>query len=1037
MRILSPQRVSHFSIGVGCCLAFLVVPLALSAFAQTPSVGSNGVLSQAVVPDTTLIQLNINGQVFIDTDALLYSDGEVALPVKFVAQQLDILAQQAPGSGVIRFQDPNTKAWIEIDATGQRITIDGYSVNTPLHAPVSVGAGLVVPADVYVPISVLAQLLHVSLQFDTAQQAVMVQIDRPIQLLKKQHRSASLDDTSDSSFLTVLPDTKSGALERLGFVLNTNTFQQTQQVFDDSNTITSTRILNLSSALTTRAQGTFAKRPYLLEPQWAYLNGSFAMSDLIWQWQRNWPNSQLNVGSQYIGLSPLTTPFLPFWGASYTSKNALLPQIASSRTRRFSGKVDSSDKVVLEINGKVVDSQRPKNGEYVFDEISLQGVGRNEIQIYQGDSQDDSNQVVLDKRTLYYDPSLLEKGESAYTVFAGRTPLQFQPPGFGITKWLIDQSNKWVVGGRYYYGLSNRFTAGISAAADTVFGQPQSSAFGGLLNTLQTADLTGTINYGRDPNFWTGGNIATQMTYRLSPVLLLDANGAVSFKNQVGGTLLTNDHDLSLAGSAQLVYQKPSFRLTHKVYHYDTNYYTPMTLGSYLLYDRQGALIDFSGSWRKTRYQFGVDHILANLSDVLPGGEITANHWSWSLSRKLNPKTDASIRFNRVAGSNQERLLDNENTVISLSRLFPWGIVGSASLQRVNNRFVLSTFDTVDPFALLFIAEQTSMTNIVQTDLDIPLPKDIGSTRLTGTFSSSLSLVGIQGQYRWRQIRIEPLLQTSLYNTQDLLNLGCGLYYENKQGRRIGFRYLYTHTKIPTVATLLGKSETNAHQIQFDVSDAFAFLGRQLHSIGSQGDQTGILQGRVFLDLNQDGQWQKDEPPVPDVSVVLNEQTILKADAKGQFYQLNLFPGVHTLQFDYNELPVNFTPTTQPVKATIVAGRRTTVSFGIIVTPGQISGQVVLKSPGGDVLPATDLVVVILDKAQKEVKFTYCDATGHYILSDLPPGTFTVAVDDKQANTKHLKILTRPVTVTIPVDLKGFYEKNDLNFEVLQLMNGA
>ena len=67
---------------------------------------------------------------------------------------------------------------------------------------------------------------------------------------------------------------------------------------------------------------------------------------------------------------------------------------------------------------------------------------------------------------------MFAKSESSYSAFAGRIAARFTPinPNQHTPLWM-PQSNKWLMGGRYLYGVTDRLTVGISAVADHIFGQ--------------------------------------------------------------------------------------------------------------------------------------------------------------------------------------------------------------------------------------------------------------------------------------------------------------------------------------------------------------------------------------------------------------------------------------------------------------------------------------------------------------------------------------------------------------------------------------
>ena len=85
------------------------------------------------------------------------------------------------------------------------------------------------------------------------------------------------------------------------------------------------------------------------------------------------------------------------------------------------------------------------------------------------------------------------------------------------------------------------------------------------------------------------------------------------------------------------------------------------------------------------------------------------------------------------------------------------------------------------------------------------------------------------------------------------------------------------------------------------ISDGPAIYGIQIRD-GLLSD-TGTLIGRVFEDLNQDGEQERGEPGLPNVSVLLDDSTIVVSDVNGLFSVPTVTPGYHTATLDFRTAP--------------------------------------------------------------------------------------------------------------------------------------
>ena len=994
----------------------------------------NSVFADTLSPETTLTSIHINQKAILDLEIIQWPDSHFSMPVKYTATLLELLPQQETKTKAITFIDPITSHTIRVDPQSQTI-LDGDVTYQTFKSPITlVSDGLFSKDDLYIDSDIIEKLFQVTLVLNKETLSVDLTTKRNLKLLTKVPDPINLNDDLDndlSARVTDKPTPSTQLVDTLNIDLNTLTYQESQRspTFGE----TGDRVVQFSrigTTLTPTISGNIFGLPYRFTSRLNYTDGIFGPVDVQFRAEHESEKHTLTLGSLYTGLSPLISPSIPIWGIQMASKNASTPIVSPTSYREFSGKVTEPGRVFLEVNGLIQQSQQAIESRYQFLNIPLTPQALNQVRIYQ--KQRDGTKVVLYQEVIPYFSETLRGKESAYSVFAGRAPIQFKSPGTLNQSLFLPQSNKWVTGVRYYYGLNDRLTVGVSSAMDTIIGPTRTSSFSNLLYLFQNPDLTGYSSYLRDPNLYSGVSSGISLDYRLKDHWTFSSNGAISsrFKQSVLDEKLNSPY--GLAGSFSLRYTGKIIQANAKLFHYDTGYYSPVTLGGNSLYDRQGFSVQTSTQQKGFLLSSGLDRYQSNLSGLLTGGVINVNHWTGGIFRRIGKKTDVRLGLNILYGQNELTTLNTQNSELVWSHEFPMGIHYTGAYRRANTRYL---FNPTNPLQLYALQNQLALNTTLSNDLQIPFPNQHGFMSFGGSLSETLNLFHVQGQYRWRGLYIEPLIQKTFNSQQSLFSLGMGLTYEWSNGRRFSLKYIYNSTSIPGIDTGSNPGQRTSQQIQFEFSDTLAWLGKKVVSLGRGEDSSGILMGRVFLDLNKNGERDTEEPGIPKIPIIIDKNHKYTSDENGNFYSPKLAGGFHKINFDLNMLSVNLTPTTPERVAKIAAGKRTKVDVGLIITPGNLGGKIDLKDGNGQTLSPSDVVIVLKNEKGKELMFTYTDEKGHYLFSGVTPGKFIIQLGDKQINGKKIELLTKPYNVEVPIDYENFFDRSDLNFELIELFN--
>lgn len=1031
--------------GIACLkwmLFFLVLLGATPAFAEED------------IPEPVPLSMSINQKVDTDLELILWPDGSASYPVKGLATALDAQAQQANLNHAITLTPASSHDVIVIDPQAQTITRNGTPLAASKHPIVFSPNTVFTPNEVFIPQDVAEELFGAHLSYNTASQAVQAQIEYPIKLLIQAMGDADAtgkvgrNDEEDERN-AIQPDTQHHPLlESIEFNLNSSAYQVIQEQTSLGNLgNNNTRLLTNLTTLSTDIQGYLGKQPYNIKPTWLYRNGQLGIQKLegAIRWEN--PKCQTRLGVTQLGLSPITSPRLEVWGLTVATPNALGMDIATRPLPPLSGEIkanESSDSkkptdVQLKLNGQVIQTQKAVDGHYQFDHIPLRSEEDNIVEVVQLGA--DGSATTLDQKRVPNYAGFLQAGEKAASFFVGRVPLQFNPAIGAVNDsenstqgTILDQSNKWMLGGRYYYGLNDHLTAGVSIVADSILGKAKTNPFFAY-REFQSANLSGYNSFLRDSNLISGANISSELAYRLGHGLSLQLDGGMSMIRHFADTNLQTDNPFAFAGQVSLKYKRPHFASVLRLFHYGTDYYTPVMQGINNLYDREGIGLTVQGQKLGMQYHADLERVRLNLSSLVEGGPIWVNRWRADMSRKLTSRTRISMFLSGTQGESEVGTLDNRNNMLFIDQQLPWGILLNAGLTRTSNRQVFNPLGFGGNSFLPIIANGLTQT-YYNVNLQVPLPFHLGSVSLSTNTGNSIKFAEMRGDFRWRHLVIQPEYRTNLGGTKNFFNLGGGLYYETNHGGRLGMRYIYSFTSSPLFAFSGGSSQTVNHNLTFEFQDILAMLANHPTWIGTRGKSDGFITCFTYLDRNQNNQWDKGEPALGNIPLKLDSEKPVDSNNKGIARLIGLRPALHTVDYDYEKLPFTLSPISPPTKVKVVAGKQSRVEIGLNMSTGTLSGTILLKDGNGNTLEPTDTVVRLRDRSSdKFIKYTFADKDGHYTISEVPPGDYEVVIDPEQVKSDFLKILSMPEKVVVPIDFKNFYEKKELDFHVLKVFS--
>lgn len=215
-----------------------------------------------------------------------------------------------------------------------------------------------------------------------------------------------------------------------------------------------------------------------------------------------------------------------------------------------------------------------------------------------------------------------------------------------------------------------------------------------------------------------------------------------------------------------------------------------------------------------------------------------------------------------------------------------------------------------------------------------------------------------------------------------------------------------------------------ANSVQVSGARSFAFDGTgngtvltvsYVHRFGSAGGggfqfskllglSRGRIQGRVFFDLNGNGQDDPGEPAAAGMKVQLDANHILTTDSRGHFSFNALEPGEHNVALVSEELGVKLRASNSTLRQIFLPARETiNVSFGVTnfgFAQGRIFNDLFLSGEmsAGDAPGVRDVRIILRPTATASANAAQpltemVNASGMYEFRNLPPGSYVIEID--------------------------------------------
>lgn len=223
-------------------------------------------------------------------------------------------------------------------------------------------------------------------------------------------------------------------------------------------------------------------------------------------------------------------------------------------------------------------------------------------------------------------------------------------------------------------------------------------------------------------------------------------------------------------------------------------------------------------------------------------------------------------------------------------------------------------------------------------------------------------------------------------NYLERLNYNLDLYLDEKNiNLSLGAKY-----QISDGILLQGSINKNSFNVAVGLSE-MRRLKWPFQKIEDGSLNTGCVEGKVYLDLNGNGEWDEGETNLSNVRILVNGHKRTITDQEGKYMIQGLNSGQATsIRVDPASLDILYIPVKEKVWVELRPASGMNLDFGVVPCSG-ISGYLcgneeLLREISGSV------VVVLINENGDEIYRTYPECDGFYVLEKVIPGKYILTV---------------------------------------------
>jgi hypothetical protein len=998
-----------------------------------------------VNPQNIIIELILNDTLDFDYEVYINPDGSISMPFKATAKILEIPTEQNHYNNAITFTSPSG-IFGTVDYNSQQIIMGTKIIKfEPDSAKkmIFLKDGLTenIKDEVFVPVKYLGEILETNITTDLLNYSVSVKTSKPLTALLQYYTRSdnSADpfgnfDSPDDTYAKIIFPEKPPK-----FSLNTAQFDSDSQFysdkFEDRNSVY--KYLFRNNISRSELSGILFGGNYKLGlNSQVFGQDLFTFGGMNIKYKKPFGKTYLELGN----LSGLRSKRI------LAAEDTIGAGISNIKEKPDSyndvyGIAGLGSKVNVYLNDKLTTTINTRGGYYNLSDISYQNDKITKLRLEEITFDGSANTIKEEQYPL--SDGLLIKGKTEYSIFSGITGYQNQI--FSNYYYSTDMNSKKLAGGiKLSHGLTDKMTVSLISIADHLVIKPAETDFSSL---FPFDNNTSSLLYSayKDFNYISGQTLLSSLDYSLTKNILFSTDLGLSHSKNHDSSDNYRDYKFKSTGFAvnsALNYEKENYALSGTVYNYSPSFYMAGSSGigssASALNDKIGGEVGGRIGTRFASISGNVGKYSTNLDNYFMDGNFNFDNYNYTVRVPLPGDSDINFRQSSRIGKNTLGELANKSYEISmrkkLSRNLDFDLNGQ--LLKFDSEYLNDNYESDMKYLSAKVRYDVS-----ESLGEIELSHDTFKTKVN---QNELGYNALRINYTPAEFKnIITSVGTGFHYTgiDKGFDFSASLGYKFHSGRRLMLTYNFNR-QLGSVFDDIFIPRSTRHSIDVNLSDAF-MVNSGIKSIGYAREDTGYIQTIAFLDSNQNGIKDNNEPNIPEIGVNLanNKNLTYYTNKKGVYTSGGIQEGLYKVSLNYDELPsvLAVSPaSSEEVLVRVDKNKSSKVYFGLLSMIGSVSGKILVTDEFDRKINLKNLILVLYNEKGEEVKYTTIGEDGNYYISGISPGKYTVNLDKDFLREYHLKPKTQDKKeIEVPLSYKDNIEFKDINLDYLQTFENS